>query len=56
MCPFCLLTAVAVASGAITAGGFGVALIGKTQGKHGMHSDAGEPGSKPQEKSSHPSI
>lgn len=38
MCPFCILTAATIASGALTAGGLGVFLIGRAR-------DPGKPAS-----------
>lgn len=37
MCPFCVLTAVAVASGSISAGGVGAIFISKARAKHAVN-------------------
>jgi hypothetical protein len=48
MCPFCLLTVLALASGTVSAGGVGACLIGKVRAKHAMNSAGNE--SRPREK------
>lgn len=49
MCPFCVLTTIVVASGAISAGGVGAIFIGKRRSKHAMNSAgiAQEPAQEP---------
>jgi hypothetical protein len=54
MCPFCLLTGIAVASGSISAGGLGAFLIGKARAKHAMNSAGSELESRARGKSSYP--
>ncbi len=54
MCPFCFLTAVAVASSSISAGGVGAILIGKARARRATKAAATGHESRPHKSSSAP--